>query len=95
MFYNLSNDYRKKERGSEIDGDQRPSCTLISKMHESVSRSLNMHDLKTINVIGMIKISWGAIQLPPWFREQLYSKPCMERSAESLSKPRHFSPMVS
>lgn len=32
MFYNLSNDSRKKEKGSEMDGVQTPSYILISKM---------------------------------------------------------------
>lgn len=80
-----------------MDGDQRLSYILISNMQikDLGAAGLNMHDLRTISVIGTIKISWGAIQLPPWLREQLYSKPGMETSAESLSKPWHPSPMVS
>lgn len=44
---------------------------------ESVNSCLNMHYLKTKNGTGMINISWGATQWPPWFRELLYQQLCV------------------
>lgn len=41
-------------------------------MHIRICECMIMHSFKTINVTGRINISWGAIQLPLWFREQPY-----------------------
>ena len=79
---------RKKKKGeSGIDHDQ--TVTYFNSENankKSGNSSLNMPDVNTIHVTAMIKISRQAIQLPPWFRKQLYKKLSMETSAEAVSK---------